>query len=181
MLAITSVIFVVVVVLVAAFIAVKRKTDGSGFLMCVREVKAVAVLGLLLWAGAAAMIAYCFLSPGSVYTTREGESQVCFFLAVSIALGAACMLMYFVRRVVVAEETLTAYGMLGGTTTMRWGAVIKLQPANGRLLMLDAAGAQISVGGSTKSMREFAQIVKTHLRPGVGGQQLDKWLKSIKA
>lgn len=176
-----SILFPVVVAALMCFLFLRRAKPVEGMLLCVREVKAVAVLGFLLWGCACAMLLYCYAVPGGVYKTDAGASEVGFFLLICIVLGAVSVLSYYMKRVVITSEQITAIGILGGQTTILWNAVVRLQlSGGGRIMLLDKGGAQLTVGGNTKHLRSFARLAEQYLRPGIGTDVLQKFKQSLK-
>lgn len=172
MLTIMLVIFAAAVPGTAALIFFKRAKREEDELLRVRESRAVAVLGGLLWAFALGMYLYCLLAPGRLYTTESGAVNVAVFLGMGLAFGAAALLTYFVKCTVATERGVLAVGLLGGRELLAWRNIIKLQEANGRLMLLDAKGRQCSVGGNQEQLRQFVQLAKERLRPGVGAAVL---------
>lgn len=172
MLTIMLVIFAVVMPGTAALIFFKRPRREEDELVRVRESRAVAVMGGLLWAFALGMYLYCLLAPGRLYTTESGAVNVAVFLGMGLAFGAAALLTYFVKCVIATGRGVLAVGMLGGRELLAWHNIIKLQEANGRLLLLDAKGRQCSVGGNQEQLRQFVLLAKERLRPGVGAAAL---------
>ena len=113
MLTIMLVIFVAAVPGTAALIFFKRAKREEDELLRVRESRAVAVLGGLLWAFALGMYLYCLLAPGRLYTTESGAVNVAVFLGMGLAFGAAALLTYFVKCTVATERGASA----------RWAAI----------------------------------------------------------
>lgn len=176
-----SILFPVAVAALICFLLLKRPKPVEGMLLCVREVKAVAVLGFLLWGCACAMILYCYAVPGGIYKTDAGASEVGFFLLICIVLGAVSVLSYFMKRVMITGEQITAIGIWGGQTTVLWNAVVRLQlSGGGRIMLLDKGGAQVTVGGNTRHLRSFARLAEQYLRPGIGADVLQNFKKNLK-
>lgn len=153
-------------------IALRRPRRGQGELLRVKESPAVAVMGLVLWGFAlwlAVWMSGMQLPVGpAVLVTDYG---LC--LMIGLVLGAVSLLWYFVRCTIATEQGVLSVGMTGERQLLRWDQITRLKLENGRLLMLDLAGRQCSVGGSRRTQLAFVRLARTRLREGVGKAVLD--------
>lgn len=173
--------FAVVIIVTAVIIATRRCKRMPGELYRIREISMTAVLGALLWLEAGTILYYDLAIPQRLITNSNSQINVYIFLTLSILTGAGMLLYYFVKSIVVCEDSVTYVSFYGTTKILKWEEITEVRTNVGkRFVLIGKNNVKMTVGGQRKTYKEFIELACKKIRPEVGEDILIGLKKSLK-
>lgn len=164
-----------VVLLIATIVLCVRNRCEDDGLLCVKEPAFTAVMALMIIAMGVWLIYLKLTDPTIAGEDRDSYLFVAVFSLVCHLMGDYCLLFTFVKRVVVFDDHLDDCSSFGVHRTLRWNEIVKVEkPVTRKAFKLRARdGSAITVAGTDKAFREFAQIAQDKIKSSQGKDLLN--------
>lgn len=155
------------------YLMVRNRYEDDGYL-CVRETPMTVLMALMAIAMGVWLV-YLKLTDPTI--SGEGRDSYLFVAAFSLVchlMGDYCLLFTFVKRVVVFDDHLENCTIFGQRREMKWTDVVRVEkPVTRKAFKLhDKDGNVITVAGTDKGYREFAEFAQDKLRSAQGKDML---------
>lgn len=159
-----AVIFVATIVLI-----IRNRCEDDG-LLCVKETPLTAVMGLMLIALGVWMVYLKLTDPTIAGEDRDSYLFVAVFSLICHLMGDFCLLFTFVKRVVVFDDYLEDCSVIGTRRSLRWNEIVKVdKPVTRKAFKLCGRdGSVITVAGTDKAYKEFAEIAQDKIKNSQG-------------
>lgn len=181
MLTVFLAVFIIIIIITVVLLAAYPFKPMQGELYRIKETGMTAALGAFLWIEAGFIFYIGFTKPGSLITNLNSRINVYIFLTLSIFFGAAMLLYYFAKSVVVFEDKITFVSFYSKPITLRWEDIVKVNSSMGkRLVFLGKNNEKISIGGERKNFKEFIKLSYDKVPPRAGRDTLLGIKKSLK-
>lgn len=155
-------------------LCVRNRCEDDG-LLCVKETPITAVMALMIIAMGVWMVYLKLTDPTIAGEDRDSYMFVAVFSLICHLMGDYCLLFTFVKRIVVFDDHLEETSIFGRRRSLRWTEIVKVEkPVTRKAFKLRAKdGSVITVAGTDKAFREFADIARDKIRSSQGKDLLN--------
>lgn len=155
-------------------LCVRNRCEDDG-LLCVKETPITAVMALMIIAMGVWLVYLKLTDPTIAGEDRDSYMFVAVFSLICHLMGDYCLLFTFVKRIVVFDDHLEETSILGVRRSLRWNEIVKVEkPVTRKAFKLRAKdGSAITVAGTDKAFREFAQIAQDKIKSSQGKDLLN--------
>jgi hypothetical protein len=155
----------------------RRKSDGREVFR-VRETVLTVALGILLWAEVLVIAYFGYFLPEQLFTNANTRINVVIFLIMATGLGSVALLYYFVKCIIVEEDTVRYIDIVGNCKSLKWADIRGLTKRSGKRLLLNGPdGNAIRVGGEAQAFQKFLRYAEKKILSAENQELLRQLMK----